>query len=292
MNTQQLESFIQVAENLNFARAAEDLNITQSAISRQIHSLEDELGTKLLHRSTRMVTLTHEGISFLETAKKVIMELQISAVRIQHHEEYNMQIISIGCRNEADLSLLSDVLTVCRQQLPELHPFIKVIPHRSILNLFYQNEIDILLGFKDDIPIRDGIIYKELAKIPICCVLPSFHKFSQKEKIDLEKLFGERVITCYSYAIPSKVTELQNQIASHLLPNSVYICENLYVMISLINAGYGCSILPKMNFAVTDIKYIPLNNVTPLSYGIFYKKSSLNPLHKKFISIVKNIELS
>ena len=72
MNTQQLESFIQVAENLNFARAAEALNITQSAISRQIHSLEDELGTKLLHRSTRMVTLTHEGISFLETAKKVI----------------------------------------------------------------------------------------------------------------------------------------------------------------------------------------------------------------------------
>lgn len=41
MNTQQLESFVQVAEDLNFARAAEALNITQSAVSRQIHSLED-----------------------------------------------------------------------------------------------------------------------------------------------------------------------------------------------------------------------------------------------------------
>lgn len=44
MNTQQLESFIQVAENLNFARAAEVLNITQSAVSRQINALEEELG--------------------------------------------------------------------------------------------------------------------------------------------------------------------------------------------------------------------------------------------------------
>lgn len=72
MNTQQLESFIQVAENLNFARAAEVLQITQSAVSRQIHSLEDELGTKLLHRSTRTVTLTPAGLSFLEDAKQVM----------------------------------------------------------------------------------------------------------------------------------------------------------------------------------------------------------------------------
>ena len=72
MNTDQLKSFIQVSENLNFARAAEILNITQSAVSRQIHSLEEELGTKLLHRTTRTVTLTPAGISFLEDAKNVI----------------------------------------------------------------------------------------------------------------------------------------------------------------------------------------------------------------------------
>ena len=72
MNTDQLKSFIQVAENLNFARAAEILNITQSAVSRQIHSLEDELGTRLLHRTTWTVTLTPAGISFLEDAKNVV----------------------------------------------------------------------------------------------------------------------------------------------------------------------------------------------------------------------------
>ena len=78
MNTQQLESFIQVAVNLNFARAAEILNITQSAVSRQINALETELGTKLLHRSTRTVTLTPAGISFLNDAKEIYTKLQFA----------------------------------------------------------------------------------------------------------------------------------------------------------------------------------------------------------------------
>ena len=86
MNTDQLKSFIQVAENLNFARAAEILKITQSAVSRQIHSLEDELGAKLLHRTTRTVTLTPAGISFLEDAKNIMGRLKIAEQKLQRHQ--------------------------------------------------------------------------------------------------------------------------------------------------------------------------------------------------------------
>ena len=96
MNTDQLKSFIQVAENLNFARAAEILKITQSAVSRQIHSLEDELGTKLLHRTTRTVTLTPAGISFLEDAKHVMGRLKIAGQKLQRHQSTNMQVLTLS----------------------------------------------------------------------------------------------------------------------------------------------------------------------------------------------------
>ena len=148
MNTDQLKSFIQVAENLNFARAAEILKITQSAVSRQIHSLEDELGTKLLHRTTRTVTLTPAGISFLEDAKNVIGRLKVARQKIQRHQSTNIQVLTIGCQNEANLDLLCRILKSCREQMPQLYPFLKVIPHRSILNLFYQDELDLLFGFQ------------------------------------------------------------------------------------------------------------------------------------------------
>ena len=292
MNTDQLKSFIQVAENLNFARAAEILKITQSAVSRQIHSLEDELGAKLLHRTTRTVTLTPAGISFLEDAKNIMGRLKVAEQKIQRHQSTNIQVLTIGCQNEANLDLLCKVLKSCKQQIPELYPFLKVIPHRSILNLFYQDELDLLFGFQEDIPIKNDTIYKELFQIPLCCIVPASHPWAERPELAKEELYLENIVVCNSYAIPARVAEMQNQISQHILPESTYMCENLQVLLTLVRAGYGCSVLPLMNFVNTDIRGIPLKDSKPLSYGIFFKKSSQSPLLKKFISIVTNTPYS
>lgn len=199
MNTDQLNSFIQVAENLNFARAAEILKITQSAVSRQIHALEDELGTKLLHRTTRTVTLTPSGISFLEDAKNIMGRLKVARQKIQRHQSANMQVLTIGCQNEANLDLLCKILKSCREQIPQLYPFVKVIPHRSILNLFYQDELDLLFGFQDDIPIKNDTIYKELFRIPLCCIVPAAHPYSSRSELAKEELYLENIVVCNSF---------------------------------------------------------------------------------------------
>lgn len=286
MNTDQLKSFIQVAENLNFARAAEILNITQSAVSRQIHSLEEELGTKLLHRTTRTVTLTPAGISFLEDAKNVMGKLNAASRKIQRHQSSNIQILTIGCTDEAILDLLCKVLKSCRTQIPELYPFLKVIPHRSILGLFYQGEIDLLFGFQDDIPLKNDIIYQNLFQIPLCCIVPDTHPYADRTELSKEELYLENIVICNSYAVPFRAAEMQNRIAQHIPPESTYICDNLQALLTLVRAGYGCSILPQMNFISSDIRIIPITGNEPLSYGIFYRKSTVNPLLKKFISIM------
>lgn len=286
MNTQQLESFIQVAENLNFARAAEVLNITQSAVSRQINSLETELGTKLFNRSTRSVSLTPAGISFLEDAKDVLTKLQMASLKVHNHEKSNIQIISIACSNESNLIYLSKTLSRCRLQMPELHPFLRIIPHRSIVNLFIHGEIDVLFGFKDDIPIRNGISYKELNKFNICCAIPAEHPFSRREEIHEKELYSESMIICNSYEIPSRVANIQNRLERQFLPESTYYCEDLQVMLSFIKAGYGFAVLPEGTSVDSEITYVPLSGSSPISHGIFYKKSLKNPFVKKFISTI------
>ena len=65
MNTTQLECFVQVADNLNFRRAADELHLSQSTVSKQVASLEEELGGALFVRTTRDVALTAFGASFL-----------------------------------------------------------------------------------------------------------------------------------------------------------------------------------------------------------------------------------
>ena len=61
MNTTQLECFVEVANYLNFSKAAQQLRLSQPAVSHQINTLEDELGVKLFHRTSKSVRLTQEG---------------------------------------------------------------------------------------------------------------------------------------------------------------------------------------------------------------------------------------
>ena len=72
MNTFQLECFLAVAENLSFARAAQQLHITQPAVTQQIKALEKELNAKLFARSTRSVKLTREGAVFLYDSRHIL----------------------------------------------------------------------------------------------------------------------------------------------------------------------------------------------------------------------------
>lgn len=288
MNTQQLKTFIQVAENLNFARAAESLNITQSAVSRQIHALEEELDAKLLHRTTRTVRLTPAGISFLDDAKQVVERLNYATAKLHHHTETSMQMISVGCGSEAHLDFLDGVLDICLKEMPSLHPFLRIISHRSLLNLFYHGEIDLLIGFQNDVPLRGSVVYDELLHTPLCCVFPRTHAFAEKDEISEKDLFSERLVFCNSYALPSEASEYQNRIAGYMPPESIYFCDNLQAALTLVQAGYGYCILPQSRFPDRRLCYIPLTGAASLSYGLFYKKGNDNPTLKKFISIAKN----
>lgn len=286
MNTQQLESFVQVAENLSFARAAEVLNVTTSAVSRQISSLEDELNTKLLRRTTKNVSLTPSGIIFYNDAKEILAKLELSARKINHLTEKNMCPISIGYTDEADPDLMSQLLKRCKEQLPEIHPFLRITSLRLLLNMLIHDEIDVLFCFKDDIPMRESFIYAELAQIPICCVVPKGHYLSHKEEISNGELLSESIVICNSQKVPSQIAGIQNLIINKLPINRTYYSENVHAMQTLIKAGYGIGIFPEMASDNSELTYIPLAQEPSLSYGVFYKDNSKNSILKKFLSLL------
>lgn len=285
MNTQQLESFVQVAEHLNFARAAEALNITQSAVSRQIRSLEEELGTKLLHRSTRTVALTPAGITFLNDAKEILFKLKLSAQKLKNQSNENIQILTIGCINEVYLPFLTDLLQEFREQFPEVHPFIRSAPFRSILNLFIHDEIDILFGFKDDIPIQEGFCYRELTQMPVCYAMHTEHPFATKKELTVQEVLTDHIIICNSFELPTRISNIQAQLAHNFTPDAMNYCENLRTMLALIQAGYGIGILPEIPSTGRNIAYVPIEQHISLSFGMFYKYPSRNPVAEKFLSL-------
>ena len=290
MNTQQLESFLAVAENLNFARAAESLNITQSAVSRQIHALENELDTKLFRRTSRSVTLTPSGISFYQDAKNFMHDLQLATSKIKYHSESNIQPLAIGFGNDINCLLSAELLKKCHERFPEIYPVLRIIPHRAILSFFFQGDIDIMFGFRDDVPSHAGVSYIELTRTPICCAISSKHEYSNRNKICESDLYKEHIILCNSYSLPSKITDLQNKMKHHFMLKSVYYCDNLNVLLTLVKSGYGFGLLPDININDPEISAVPLAPETSVSFGLFYNKDVSNPTVKNFLSIIRELK--
>lgn len=212
--------------------------------------------------------------------------MQFASLKLKSQSKSNIQIITIGCTNEAELTLLSKILHICKNQFPSIHPNIRTIHSRAILNLFIHGDIDILFGFKDDIPMRKGMCYKELTQLQVCCAVPKEHPFAQNKEVLKKELLAEDIVVCNAYDIPSKLANIQNSITHQIPPEYTYYCETPQVMLTLVKAGYGIGLFPNLIFDNKDIVCIPLEGHTTLSYGVFYKSNSKSPIIKQFISLV------
>ena len=97
MNTQQLECFTCVADKLNFTKAAEELYLSTPTVTHHIKSLEEELGTKLFHRTSKMVQLTETGALFYSDAKDILNKIDLSQKKIVKASTRNLSFLRIGC---------------------------------------------------------------------------------------------------------------------------------------------------------------------------------------------------
>lgn len=79
-----MSAFVQAAELRSFKLAGQQFGLSSSAIGKTIAKLEDQLGVRLFHRSTRAITLTHEGEIFLERCRRVLCELEAAEAELAH----------------------------------------------------------------------------------------------------------------------------------------------------------------------------------------------------------------
>ena len=107
LNTTQLECFLAVANCLNFSRAAEQLRLTQPAVSHQISTLEDELGVKLFKRTSKSVRLTQEGYLYTQYAGEIMRLFNVSRGRLKAAQSERRRVLGVGCRRGTEESAIA-----------------------------------------------------------------------------------------------------------------------------------------------------------------------------------------
>lgn len=288
MNTFQLDCFLAVAETLSFARAAEDLNITQPAVTHQIHSLESELNVKLFKRTTRTVEMTSAGSLLINDAKNICSIAIRAKERFKNPPEQETEVFSIGCHSYPPLFLLPQVLRLMSVRRPRLHPQLCVVPFKHLFRLLEEEEVDVIIGFKESGSGRSPGAYRELAKVPVACVCSSGNPLSGRGSVHTWDLEKEKIILTDPVKSPAAVTQLQARLLGGRSPSDLYFCESSETAIVLVKAGLGVAVLPDLLIPRDDsLMRIPVEGLEPLSFGIYYKTLQGNEPLKEFIKITK-----
>ena len=290
MNTMQLECFLAVADNLSFARAAEQLHVTQPAITHQINSLENELQAKLVRRTTRIVELTDDGRTFLGYARSILKAAHFAKNRLsEHHQDY-IQTFAIGCHSPSELNLIAPALKQLYQNFPMLHPDLRMIPFPALRNMLEEEAIDVMIGFRDEKINLASVTYIELAQSQIACALPKEHPLADKKQLTLKELNEEPVVLCEPDRCAEAIAQLQGQLLASHSPSQIYFGENLECTLTFTKAGIGLALLPNLPFMHQEgLTYVPLENESTISFGLYYKTSFNPPILKAFIQILKDI---
>lgn len=284
MNTTQLECFMSVANFLNFSRAAEQLRITQPAVSHQINTLEDELGVKLFYRTSKRVRLTQAGLLFSQYAREILSLTRMSRVRLKEGQESSVLHFGIGCRSFLELRLLGPVLGQLRTEFPQLQPVLRLVPYDSLENLLEDGDVQVMFTFRESAPKR--AVYRELTQRQVVCICGLDHPLAVHGQLTLPQLReGERFAAYPPHSAPPALLAVQGQIITGRSPDRICFCEGLETLYTLVEAGFAFAVtadLPQVS--IPGIRSIPVQEAEPLSYGLSYRAGEMGAVLRRFLA--------
>jgi DNA-binding transcriptional LysR family regulator len=237
----QLVSFTRVAETKSITRAAEELFVTQPAVSKQIKALEEELGSRLFDRLGKKVHLTRTGEALYGHALKILRSVEEAKAAVKSLSGECSGELVIGTSDHISLHRLPDVLKSYIAAYPKVD--LKLRCHRSetILEMVSGNLVD--LGVITLPKVTPDLVSKVIWKDPMSLVFPKGHPLAVLKSIKL------RNIANYGLILPEPGTTTRKTIDDafskrKLLPNVGMEVAYIETIKGLVKAGLGISILP------------------------------------------------
>lgn len=251
VNLKLLHTFAQVAQLRSFTRAAEELGRTPSAISMQIAELEDQIGLKLLERTTRSVTPTPDGALLLERVKNSIRSLEEGISEARDAAERRMGRVVFGCAPTVAAGTLAPVLTQFRSRFPKVALQVREVTSNDLLNAVRQREID--FGITPFVQAKSDLVFKRLLREPLVALASRDHFEDLPEVLSLDHLTRLPLLVMQGMPIialqderelPMMLTEyLERSVRPLSIACSV---RQAATLVDLATSGLGIGIVPRL----------------------------------------------
>lgn len=265
MELDQLRYFHAVASAGSFTRAAESLHMTQSALSRSIAKLEDELGLRLFEREGNSITLNRFGQRFLQDSERAVSQVSQCARAVREMAGLEQGEVRIAISKEVFLDHL------VRQFLldyPDSSVRIYLLTTEQMREALENGEVD--FAVTPHPPIGTHIVSQKVYRDQLELMLGAGHPLAGKKTLHIDQLKGERfVITNSNYNMDTVIAELcaQAGFEAQILYEGTstdmpmrFIAEGKAVMITPRSITAGVSRMIPLNPMVVSI---PLVNEYP-----------------------------
>lgn len=239
MELRQLRYFVAASEAGSLLKASGRLHVAQPALGQQITALENELGARLLDRSSRGVTLTEAGKVFLEHARIVLADVEKARMAVRESTTAPSGEVALGLTTTVALAATMPILSACREQLPAVR--LKVVEAYSgfLREHLQSGRLDLALLY-------DDVMQASLAKQPLLddqLVLVSSAASHLPAKLTLKEVAG------WPLVLPGKEHGLRRIIDEAFAPLKLELdvvaeIESLNSVKQAAEAGIGHTILP------------------------------------------------
>lgn len=181
MNPRHLQTFLAVRRHLNYTRAAEEVFLTQPAVSRQVRQLEEELGVRLFEQIGKSLHLTDAGKTLAAEAEKLLGAMERTAEAVRSHRSAERGSVRIGASTTPGFYLLPDLLGQFHRRFPKVALHYTVENSLKIEQMIVRNELDV--GFVGAHLSNEDLDLRPLVEDEIVCFAAPSHRLAKARHI-------------------------------------------------------------------------------------------------------------
>ena len=246
MKFDRLYYFKAIVETLSFTRGAEQYHIAQTAISRQITLLEQEVGCQLLQRKPHHVELTDAGKIFYEGIVEVLDKYEKTLAQTQEAAFSNTDTIKIGY-GHFEQSFVAMLVEEYHNGNPNTRIVVVQRPYKDLINALLNRELDVIFTLPNcaDSVKEEPVCFHELFANESCFYVNRKHPLSKKKAISCEDISKETIITTSEKEGPTSLQALNERMElNHYKPVKVISVNSLSAEILMLKANIGIAFGP------------------------------------------------
>ena len=194
MNTKQMDYIIETAKTLNLSRAAENLFISQPALSYQIKVIEEEVGFAIFDRVGKSIRLTPAGQQLVTSLQRISVDLQFAIEQAQNMGEIYTDSIKIGFASRSALYYLPEAMKLFEQ----MHPDVQIVPEiqapNDSLTAFLHKELDLILLPKQEAQKLSNVVIHPLYISQIYLLCQQTDPLAQLDRVTAQDLAGRTLL--------------------------------------------------------------------------------------------------